>query len=354
MEDYAACFDELFSRLAQRRGFREYLTGLLAPGDRNKTLTGLAGAEPVAGAQHAAVQRLQYFPSQSTWDAAEVNRRRLELLVNAPATAPHARGVIAIDDSGDRKDGTATAHVGRQWLGRCGKADNGIVTVTTVWADERVYYPLHAQPYTPASHFPRNQADPEFRTKLQIAADLIAKALAAGVTCRAVVADSFYGEHDDLRGALRQSGLGFVMALKPSRGTWQYGAEAYTPKDAARAVPWGGPDDPGGSKFFTTTEYAPRLHDRLCLEQRLADDATQRGWPREVERHNATPATGRGLRCGLRPPRNLKLSSHCMITRRPPSYADGSPSRTANIAVLRCDSDRTERPLKTPDRVLAG
>jgi hypothetical protein len=136
--------------------------------------------------------------------------------------------------------------VGRQWLGRYGKTDNGIVTVTTVWADERLYYPLHAQPYTPASHFPRKQADPGFRTKLQIAADLIAEAIAAGVTCRAVVADSFYGEHDDLRGALRQSGLGFVMALKPSRGTWQYGAEAYTPKDAARAVAWGGPDDPGG------------------------------------------------------------------------------------------------------------
>jgi SRSO17 transposase len=59
--------------------------------------------------------------------------------------------VIAIDDSGDRKDGTRTAHVGRQWLGRYGKTDNGIVTVTTVWADERVYYPLHAEPYTPAA-----------------------------------------------------------------------------------------------------------------------------------------------------------------------------------------------------------
>ncbi|GAA1154165.1 hypothetical protein GCM10009664_22560 [Kitasatospora gansuensis] len=36
-----------------------------------------------------------------------------------------------IDDSGDRKDGTATAHVGRQWLGRLGKTDNGVVSVTT-------------------------------------------------------------------------------------------------------------------------------------------------------------------------------------------------------------------------------
>ncbi|WP_443667649.1 IS701 family transposase [Kibdelosporangium banguiense] len=246
LEDYAALFDELFSRLAQRRGFREYLTGLLAPRDRNKTLTGLAGTEPVVGAQHAAVQRLQYFLSESTWDSVKVNDRRLELLLSDPATAPHSGGVLVIDDSGDRKDGSATAHVGRQWLGRYGKTDNGVVTVTTVWADERVYYPLHAEPYTPASHFPKGRNDSGFRTKLQIAADLVTKAQEAGVVCRAVVADCFYGDHDDLRAELRQGGWGFVMALKPSRGTWQYQAEAYTPKDAARAVGWNGPDDPGG------------------------------------------------------------------------------------------------------------
>ena len=61
LEDYAARFDDLFTRVAQRRGFREYLAGLLAPRDRNKTLTALAGAEPVTGAQHPAVQRLQFF-----------------------------------------------------------------------------------------------------------------------------------------------------------------------------------------------------------------------------------------------------------------------------------------------------
>jgi SRSO17 transposase len=148
LEGYAARFDDLFGSLAQRRGFRQYLTGLLAPRDRNKTLTGLAGAEPVAGAQHPAVQRLQFFLSESRWDPGKVNDRRLELLLADPATAPHGGGVLVIDDSGDRKDGTKTAHVGHQWLGRYGKTDNGVVTVTTAWADERVYYPVHAVPYT--------------------------------------------------------------------------------------------------------------------------------------------------------------------------------------------------------------
>ena len=117
LEGYAARFDDLFTRVAQRRGFREYLAGLLAPRDRNKTLTALAGAEPVTGAQRPAVQRLQFFLSESRWDPDAVNARRLELLRGDPATAPHGGGVLVIDDSGDHKDGTKTAHVGRQWLG---------------------------------------------------------------------------------------------------------------------------------------------------------------------------------------------------------------------------------------------
>ncbi len=160
LEEYAAPFDDLFVSLAQRRGFRKYLTRLLAPRDRNKTITCLAGAEPVVGAGGAVVQRLQLFLSEAAWDADRVNGRRLELLRMQQATALHAGGVIVINDSGDRKDGTATAHVGRQWLGRLGKTDNGIVTVTTVWTYGQIYYPLHAQPYTPVHHFPRGRAIP--------------------------------------------------------------------------------------------------------------------------------------------------------------------------------------------------
>jgi len=251
LEEYAARFDDLFGVLAQRRGFREYLAGLLAPRDRNKTLTALAGAEPVAGAGHPAVQRLQFFLSESRWDPERVNARRLELLRTDPATAPHGGGVLVIDDSGDRKDGTKTAHVGHQWLGRYGKTDNGVVTVTTVWADERVYYPVHAVPYTPARHFARGKGDPAFRTKLAIGADLAVRAQAAGFAFRAVAADSAYGDQDGFRGELAEAGLPFVMALKPRRGTWAYGTGAHTPVDAARALAWDGPDDPGGWQAVT-------------------------------------------------------------------------------------------------------
>jgi integrase len=41
------------------------------------------------------------------------------------------------------------------------------------------------------------------------------------------------------------------------------------------------------SKFFTTSEYAPRLRSRLTREQQLIQDAVERNWPREIERHEA-------------------------------------------------------------------
>jgi hypothetical protein len=244
LEDYAARFDDLFSAIGQRRGFREYLAGLLLPRERNKTLTCLAGAEPMAGINDPAVQRLQYFLSESVWDPETVNNRRVALLRADPAVAPHRGGVLVIDDSGDRKDGHATAHVSRQWLGRLGKTDNGIVTVTTLWADERLYVPLHAQPYTAACRLPHGTADPNFATKPRIAARLVAKALEAGIPFTAVVADCAYGDNDDYRRELRQLGLAYVLALKRRKGLWAPAYAEHTPIDAARALAWGGPDAP--------------------------------------------------------------------------------------------------------------
>ena len=199
------------------------------------------------------MQRLQFFLSESVWDPGRVNDRRLELLRADPATAPDGGGVLVIDDSGDRKDGTKTAHVGPQWLGRYGKTDNGVVTVTTLWADERVYYPVHAVPYTPARHFAKGKNDPGFRTKLAIGADLAVKAREAGFAFRAVAADCAYGDQDGFRAELAGAGLPFVMALRPRRGTWARAADAHTPVDAARELAWDGPEDPGDWRPVTRT-----------------------------------------------------------------------------------------------------
>jgi DDE superfamily endonuclease len=161
------------------------------------------------------VQELQFFLSESTWDHERVNQRRIELLLQDPATRPHEQGVLVIDDTGDRKAGTATAHVARQYLGSLGKTDNGIVAVTSLWADERVYWPAHVTPYTPAGRLPKGKTDPGFRTKPQLAAALVQAARQAQIAFRAVVADCVYGDNEGFTEALGHAGVAHVLAVKP-------------------------------------------------------------------------------------------------------------------------------------------
>jgi len=49
------------------------------------------------------------------------------------------------------------------------------------------------------------------------------------------------------------------------------------------------------AKFVTTPDYAPRLRDRLLIEEQLIADASERGWDREVERHRRVAERVAGL-----------------------------------------------------------
>ncbi len=268
LEDYAENFDDLFLTLAQRRGFREYLRGLLLPKDRNKTLTALANTEPIVGAQGAPAQRLQFFLSESGWDAEGVNARRLQLLREDSATRPHEHGVLIIDETGDRKDGKKTAYVAHQYLSSVGRIANGIVSVSSVWADESIYYPLHIEPYEPAERLAGGRADPAFRTKPQIGVDLVARAREAGIPFRAVVADSVYGESPNFEGELWKAKIPYVLSLRPHKGRWAEEEAAHTPEEAAQRLEWNGPEDPGEWR---------------AIVRSFRDGHEQRWWAAEVE-----------------------------------------------------------------------
>jgi hypothetical protein len=271
LEDYAAHFDDLFSKRAQREGFRRYLEGLLLAEERNKTLTALANTEPVVGAQHKEAQSLQWFLTESSWDPEQINRRRVELMLEDSQTAPQKGAALVIDETGDRKDGKATAHVGKQYLGGIGKVDNGVVSVSSLYADERLYYPLAVEPYTPEHHFEGGKKDPEFRTKLQIAWELVEQALKMELPFRAVVADSLYGENTDFCETLLEVNIPFVMALGPSYAWWAPPEQVGNVWEAAlvsTVSSWGGPEQPG---------------DWVGLERSFRDGRVQQWWALEAQ-----------------------------------------------------------------------
>lgn len=180
LEAYAKQFDPFFGKSNQREGFRRYVEGLLFPTQRQKTLTGLTNTEPVIGAHEPRAQKLQWFLSESDWDERALQAQRLEVLREDPATTPNGQGVLVIDETGDRKDGHKTAPVSRHYLGNLGKINNGVVSVTSLWADEQVYYPSEVEPYTPEKYFAKGRNDLAFRTKLNIALQLVQQAMKEG------------------------------------------------------------------------------------------------------------------------------------------------------------------------------
>jgi SRSO17 transposase len=154
----------------------------------------------------------------------------------------HAEGVLIIDETGDRKRGRGIVLAANQHIGKLGHTANGVVSVTSHWADGRRHVPLGVKPYRPAARLAEGKADPAFHTKPELAWDLIEEARAAGIPFRVVVADCVYGENPKLEGRLYAARIGYILALRPNRGTWQFVEDeaippAFTPAEAAARLP---------------------------------------------------------------------------------------------------------------------
>jgi hypothetical protein len=187
-------------------------------------------------------QALQHFLHDAPWDAEALDRRRLEQWQAHPYLGPHAGGVLIVDETGDPKRGHRIVLAAQQYLGKLGHVANGVVAVTSHWADGSRHMPLGVKPYRPASRLPKGRKDPDFHTKPQLAWQLIEEARAAGIPFRLVVADSIYGENADVAANLFGAKIPDIMGLRPSHGTWQQvddpaNPPAFPPAEAAARLP---------------------------------------------------------------------------------------------------------------------
>ena len=166
--------------------------------------------------------------------------------------------------------GHKTAHVGRQYLANLGKIDNGVVSVTSLWADEGLYYPLAIlSPTRRRHHFARGKADPQFRTKRQIAAELVGRALEAPAS----PAGRWWptASTAKTRPCGRSCGsAGWAMCWRCSRRHcwWHVEGTIGSLQEAVEAAPWAGPRQPGA--------WVP-------VERRFRDGHSETWWVLEVE-----------------------------------------------------------------------
>jgi SRSO17 transposase len=155
-------------------------------------------------------------------DSDALNQQRLALWRAHPWLKPHAQGMLILDATGDPKRGSRIELAAEQYLGKLGHVANGVVAVTSHWADGTRHVPVGVKPYRPASRLPRGRKDPAFHTKPDLGWQLIEEARAAQIPFSLVVADSVYGENALLESRLFAAKIPYVMGLRPSHGTWQF------------------------------------------------------------------------------------------------------------------------------------
>lgn len=92
-------FDDLFRHKSQKKGFRNYLAGLLGESDR-KNLEQMSN-NLVGTTYH----RTHHFLTESPWTPNSINERRLQIM-NQTRQSKISRGFsLLVDDSGHRKSG---------------------------------------------------------------------------------------------------------------------------------------------------------------------------------------------------------------------------------------------------------
>ena len=205
-------FGSLVRRAQSRHALERYTTGLLADLGR-KTASDLGRA--VAGTNG---QRLQEFLTRTEWDSGGMDRLRVQQMV---AQASVGYGVQIIDDTGFAKKGTHSVGVARQYSGTLGRVDNCQVLVTSHYVDRSFDWPITARLYLP-ERWTQNEArlreakvpaGTNFKTKGEIALDLIDTGIAAGVPTWAVLADAGYGDQPSFLEGLETRALPHVVGI---------------------------------------------------------------------------------------------------------------------------------------------
>jgi len=158
-------------------------------------------------------QGLHHFLTQSPWEASALRRQRLELILKL---VKERKIVLIIDETGDPKKGKATDYVARQYLGRLGKIDNGIVAVVSYGLVDGLTFPLMLEIYKPKE---RLELKDSYRSKPQIASQMIREIKAMGFEIDCVLADSLYGESTStfIR-CLQKLNLQFAVAIRSNHG----------------------------------------------------------------------------------------------------------------------------------------
>jgi len=287
VEAVAARLRPRFRRRAAHQNARAYLRGLLGEVERKN---GWQLAE-YAGYGHP--RTIQRVLDRSAWDAEEV-RDDLRSFVLEHLGDPD--GVLVVDETGFLKKGSKSCGVARQYSGTAGRIENCQIGVFLGYAGAKGRAGIDRSLYLPKgwAEDPERRGEAgvpeavEFRTKPQLALEMIERALDADVPARWVVADEVYGSDGKLRRALEARDQAYVLAVKSNEKptTWP----PYAPPGQVAAAEVAAALEPEDWQRLSCGDgvQGERIYDWACAPLR---PALRAGWVHAllVRRHPAEP-----------------------------------------------------------------
>ena len=203
VDEYCQWYKSLFSDVRSFEALKYLHIGCISELKR-KTLPEIA---KIVGLDNQ--QGLHHFLTTSPWDIEKLRALRLDLILKILKGRPI---ILIIDETGDKKKGSKTDYVKRQYIGNLGKVENGIVVVTAYGVFCGMTFPLLFEVY---KHSERLKPEDKYLTKPQIAAKLINSLKSMGFKFNLVLADSLYGESGtNFISALDEMNLNYIVAIR--------------------------------------------------------------------------------------------------------------------------------------------
>jgi SRSO17 transposase len=209
----------LFGRDEAQAHANRFLQGLLLGSDRRSV-------ENIAEAIDGCVVRsLQKFIAQSPWSdddlLEQLQRHVTEVLGDSEAT-------LNLDETGFPKKGTKSVGVKRQYAGCLGRTDNCQIGVCVNYRsaaghsliDRRLFLPQEWADDAPRRHEAGVPPTVVFRTKPELALEMVQQAVDRGLPFRWVTADSVYGDSPTFVQGVRALGKWYVVDTSGDARVW--------------------------------------------------------------------------------------------------------------------------------------
>jgi SRSO17 transposase len=210
-------------RREQRESFATYFFGILSDGERKSVepIAARACGDP-QGTQRSH-DRLLHFLGQSPWSDQAVRREAARHAI-AAMTEREPVTTWIIDDTGFLKQGSHSVGVQRQYTGSAGKITNCQIGVSLCVASRNEHVPVDFALYLPQTWIDsparrleaRIPAEATFKTKPELALDLVTCAVADELPGEIVLADAAYGTSAEFRYGLVTLGLDYAVGINGS------------------------------------------------------------------------------------------------------------------------------------------